>query len=139
MAVSKLRIESAKPVSYTHLDVYKRQHFDIVNDRTNRDVLQRHGVAGLDVNGLVGGDDLVAGCQALRGQDVGLFAVSVVHQSDERRAVRVVFQTLDRALDVELATLEAVSYTHLDVYKRQKIHGADKGFPVEIRLVVVGQ
>ncbi|MNL67138.1 hypothetical protein D3C87_1916980 [compost metagenome] len=30
-----------------------RLHFDVVNDRTNRDVLQRHGVAGLDVDSLV--------------------------------------------------------------------------------------
>src|SRR5690606_4774131 len=31
-----------------------RLHLDVMNNRANRDVLQRHGVAGLDVNGLVG-------------------------------------------------------------------------------------
>ncbi len=69
-------------------------------------VLQRHGVARLDVDGLLGGDDLVAGSKTLRRQDVGLLAVRVADQRDERGTVRIVFQTLDRAFDVELATLE---------------------------------
>src|SRR5690606_6764669 len=75
-------------------------------DRADRDVLQGHRVARLDVDGLVRSDDLVAGSEALRSEDVGLFAVGVADERDERRAVRVVLQTLDRAFDVELTTLE---------------------------------
>ena len=51
-------------------------------------------------------DHLVAGSKTLRSEDVGLLAVGIVDERDERRAVRVVFDTLDRAFDVELATLE---------------------------------
>ena len=42
------------------------------------------------------GDDLVAGLQALRSQDVGQLAVGVLDQGDEGGAVGVVLQTLDR-------------------------------------------
>src|SRR5262249_10134621 len=44
--------------------------------------------------------------QTLRGEDVGQLTVGVFHQRDERRAVRIVFDALDRAGDVELAALE---------------------------------
>ncbi|MCY1296672.1 hypothetical protein D9M70_460720 [compost metagenome] len=77
-----------------------------MDDGADRDVLQRHRVAGLDVNGLLRSDDLVAGSETLRSEDVGLFAVGIVDERDEGGAVRVVFQTLDRAFNVELATLE---------------------------------
>src|SRR3546814_9248397 len=39
-------------------------------------------------------------------QDIGLGAVGIVDQRDEGGAVGVIFQTLDRALDVPQATLE---------------------------------
>src|SRR5690606_10804391 len=39
-------------------------------------------------------------------QDVGELAVGIFHQRDEGGAVRIVFQPLDRADDVELAPLE---------------------------------
>jgi hypothetical protein len=76
-----------------------------MDDRPDRHAAQRHGVAGLHVR-LFGGDHLVAGLQALRRQDIGQLAVGVLHQGDEGRAVRIVFQALDRAGHVELATLE---------------------------------
>ena len=48
----------------------------------------------------------VAGVQPLRRQDVGLLAVVVAQQRDERRPVRVVLEPLDRRADAELAALE---------------------------------
>src|SRR3546814_1471196 len=64
-----------------------------------------HRIARLHV-GLLARDDLVAGSQTLRRQDIGLGAVGIVDQRDEGGAVGVIFQTLDRALDVPQATLE---------------------------------
>ena len=49
------------------------------------------------------GDHRVADLQALRRQDVGELAVLVLDQRDEGRAVRIVFQPLDRRRHVELA------------------------------------
>src|SRR5690606_8117010 len=70
-----------------------RLHLHVVDDGADRHRTQGHGVARLHVD-LFTRDDGVAGVQALRRDDVGLLAVGVVHQSDERRAVRVVLQTL---------------------------------------------
>src|SRR5471032_3094494 len=80
-------------------------HLDVMHDRADRHVGQRHGVAGLDVD-LLARHDLVAGLQPLRGQDVGEFAVGVLRQRDEGRAVGIVLQALDGRGHVELAALE---------------------------------
>src|SRR5690606_5753530 len=68
------------------LPALQRLQLDVVDDRADRHAAQRHGVARLHV-GLLGRDHLVAGLQALRGQDVGQLAVGVLDQRDERRAV----------------------------------------------------
>src|SRR5690606_27121444 len=52
------------------------------------------------------GDHLVALAQPLRSNDVGPFAVLVTDQRDERRAIGVVLQPLDRGRHIELAPLE---------------------------------
>ena len=44
--------------------------------------------------------------QPLRRQDVGQLAVLVLHQRDERAAVRIVLEPLHRRRHVELAALE---------------------------------
>ena len=80
-------------------------HLDIVDDRAERHVPQRHRIAGLDVNPLAG-DDRVAGAQPLRRQNVGLLAVRIGDQRDEGGAVRVVFEPLDGRRRVVLAPLE---------------------------------
>ena len=69
-------------------------HLDIVDDRADRHVGERHGVARLHVD-LLAGDHLVADREALRRQDVGQLAVGVVDQRDEGGAVRIVFEPLD--------------------------------------------
>ena len=88
-----------------HLPALQRLQLNIVDDRADGHGAKGHGVARLHV-GLLGGDHLVAGLQALRGQDIGQLAVGILHQSDEGGAVRIVFQPLDHADHVELATLE---------------------------------
>src|SRR5688572_367298 len=88
-----------------HLAALAGLQLDIVHDRADRDVFQRHRVARLHVDALAG-DDHVARLQALRRQDIAELAVLVLHQRDEGRAVRIVLQALDRRRHVELAALE---------------------------------
>src|SRR5438270_2069316 len=64
-------------------------HLDIVDDGADRHLADLHRIAGLHVD-LAAGDDLVAGPEALRSDDVGLFAAFVGNQRDERRAVGIV-------------------------------------------------
>src|SRR6185437_12449233 len=78
---------------------------DVMHDRADRHVGERHGVARLDVD-TVARHHFVAGLETLRGDDVGELPVGVLDERDERRAIRVVLETLDRARDVELAALE---------------------------------
>ena len=66
-----------------------RLHLDVVHDRADRHRREGHRVARLDV-GLGRGDHAVADGQPLRRQDVGLLAVGIADQRDERRPVRVV-------------------------------------------------
>src|SRR5690606_37641559 len=76
-----------------HLAAAAELQLDVVHDRADRHVLERHRVARLNVRGL-GGDDLVAGLQTLRRQDVGQLAVFIADERDERRAVRIVLEAL---------------------------------------------
>ena len=49
---------------------------NVVNNRTDRHVLQRHSITRFNVR-LVGRNNLVAGFQSLRSQNIGLFAVLI--------------------------------------------------------------
>jgi hypothetical protein len=53
-------------------------------------------------------DDLVADSKALRSEDVGLLAVCVLDERDERGAVRIVFDPLDRAGTRNLRRLKSI-------------------------------
>src|SRR3546814_6947522 len=83
-----------------------RLHLDIVDDGADRHLRQFHRIARLHV-GLLARNDRVADAQTLRRQYVGDRAVLIFDEGDERRAVRVIFQTLDGGRHVPLATLEA--------------------------------
>jgi hypothetical protein len=87
------------------LGALARLQLDVVDDRADRHRGQRHRIARLHVDRFTG-HDLVAGSKALRGDDVGQLAIVVLDQRDEGGAVRIVFNALDRADDVELAALE---------------------------------
>ena len=79
--------------------------FDVVHDGTGRNLLERHGVAGLDVSALARQDG-VALVQADGSQDVALFAVSIVQQRDAGAAVRIVFDLGNLGGNAELVALE---------------------------------
>lgn len=88
-----------------HLGTLAGQHFDAVNRRTHRDVADRQRVAGAD-RGFDARDQRGAHFQAARSDDVATLAVGVAQQSDVRRTVRVVFQTLDLRGDAILVATE---------------------------------
>src|SRR5215207_8436078 len=96
---------------------------DVVDDRAHGHVADRHGVARLNVD-LIAGDDLVAGREPLRGEDVGQLAVGKADERDERRAVRIVFDPLDRRrLARMLAALEIHVAIGLLVAAAAEAHG----------------
>src|SRR5690606_30416404 len=80
-------------------------HLHIVDDGADWHGRKRHRVAWLNVDAFTS-HDLVTGSEALRSQDVGQVTVFVLDQRNERRTVRVILKTLNRADDVKLATLE---------------------------------
>src|SRR5205085_9735143 len=87
------------------LAAFPRLHLDIVDDRAERHVAQRHRIARLDVDPLAG-DHAVAGAQPLRRENVGLLAIGIADQRDKSGAVRVVFEPLDNRRDIILPPLE---------------------------------
>ena len=64
---------------------------DVVHDRADRDVAQRHGIARLDRR-IGARADLVAGLHALGREDVAALAVGVLDQRDVAGAVRIVLE-----------------------------------------------
>ena len=76
-----------------------------MDDGTDGDVLEGQAVAGLDV-GALAADDNIADLQAVGSDDVALDTVSVLDQSDECAAVRIVLQSLDGSGHIGLLTLE---------------------------------
>src|SRR5690606_19668908 len=81
-------------------------HLDVVDDGADRHALERHRVARLHVDTGERRHHLVAGRETLRGEDIGEFAVIVLHERDERGPVRIVFQPLDSADRIELGAAE---------------------------------
>ena len=75
-----------------------------MHDRANRNVFQRHRVAWLNV-GILAGNHNIACLQALRRKNVSLLTILVGDERDERRAVRIIFQPLALARNIELAAL----------------------------------
>src|SRR5579859_6578007 len=78
---------------------------DIVHDRADRNVGNRHGIAGLHVD-VFAGHHGIADREPLRRQDVVQLAVFVFDQGDEAGAVRIVFEALDFGRRIEPAALE---------------------------------
>ena len=113
-----------EPVSYTHLDVYKRQ-VDIPAVAHEVIVLHDHD---LDIQiavwpavgaafTLAGYPQLLTGLDASRDLDVDAHAFMFITLAAALGAFLTDFLT--RAAAVRADTLGPVSYTHLDVYKRQ--------------------
>ena len=100
--VALIRITAA--VSYTHLDVYKRQIVTCDN-----------GIAALD--------------QIALAKELGLTVVVTDHHEVVRRADG----------SEQLPCADAVSYTHLDVYKRQGAGWTEKSAIIRLYLPFRGQ
>ena len=81
-------------------------HLNIVNQGTDGDVFEFHGVAGLDVEPRFGRQNGITHLQALGLEDVALLAVDVVDQADPAVAVGIVLDGGNPALDAELVPLE---------------------------------
>ena len=81
----------------------------VMNSRTNGDVLQRQGITNLDI-GIRAGYNFIADFQTVRSEDVTLFTINVVEESDTSAAVRVIFDGSDASRDTILVALE-VDYT----------------------------
>ena len=102
VAADKLRIGAGGACD---LSALARLQLNIVHNRANRHIFQRHGVAGLNVD-LVAGDDLVARFQPLRRNNVCLLAVKIFDKRNKGRAVRIVLKAFDLGFDIELAPFE---------------------------------
>ena len=93
-------IAGARPVSYTHLDVYKRQ----VVGRAR--LLHVADACAVDP----------AGEQSLADEPIGFGCSLIEVHLFDHRAEDIRNRLVERA---RLRDIGAVSYTHLDVYKRQ--------------------
>ena len=99
-----------RPVSYTHLDVYKRQdvdgHFELAG--------LRNGTSKLIIS-------YVSYCTQIVEVTInGMFEIKVELEQDTQQLGEVVV-VADAKKNTENAIITPVSYTHLDVYKRQAI------------------
>src|SRR5690348_4289367 len=78
---------------------------DVVDDGAGRDIAQGQRVAHADI-GLRAAHHTVAHLQAIRREDVALFAVNIVQQRDTRRAVRIILNREDLRRNAEFVALE---------------------------------
>ena len=105
-----------EPVSYTHLDVYKRQGVGHVMDRSLQKLSKGEQRLVLLARALVKNPPLLILDEPCQGLDIGAVeyfrsVVDVVCGTDERTLIYVSHYPHEIP----------VSYTHLDVYKRQRI------------------
>ena len=109
-------ILSLKTVSYTHLDVYKRQPFDKnkENQRFSDETIEGIVSACFDMGRVCTGALIVVE-QAIRLTEYEMTGIEL--------DCKVSFQVLLNIFEhnTPLHDGAAVSYTHLDVYKRQKM------------------
>src|SRR5215469_6325350 len=88
-----------------HLRAFARPQLDVVHRRARRDVPQWQRIAGYDI-GVRPAEDGLANLQAIRVQDVAMFAVGIAQQRQPRRAVRVVLYGHDLRWNARLLALE---------------------------------
>ena len=90
------------PVSYTHLDVYKRQIYTFTNNYDDMDFNEVYNFKN-NVQGTVA--DLI---------NMNALDSLIKNNSDSQFSINKARNT-----GIVLYRFDAVSYTHLDVYKRQ--------------------
>src|SRR5262249_25893727 len=94
---------------------------DVVHDRADRHVSDRHGIARLHV-GVLARNDGVSLRKSLRRQYVGELAVLVLDECDEPSAVGIVFDPLDLGRHIQLAAFEVDLAVGLLVTATAKAH-----------------
>src|SRR5262245_4114787 len=100
-----------RPGAARDLSAFPRPQLHVVEQRAERDVLQRQRIPRQDV-GVLTGDDRVADLQAEGLQDVTLLAVGVGQERDPSRPVRVVLDRRHRRRNVALVALEVDDPVH---------------------------
>jgi len=87
------------------LGAFADLHFDVVDNRTKRNVDHRQAVAGLNIN-LVSGDDLITDGDAIGGENILFLAIEITQQGDIRRSVRIIFYRDHLGSDIGLVPFE---------------------------------
>ena len=76
-----------------------------MNQGADRDIFELQGVAGLNISAFAREDNGTDG-QAVRCQDISLFAVFVLNQRDISASVRIIFNGLNSCRDTVLISLK---------------------------------
>ena len=134
--------QSLGPVSYTHLDVYKRQHYVCADDTHGTPIMLAAEKAGVTP------EAFIARIKESHERDFAAFGVAFDHydstpvsythldvykrQALNRSAISPIQYTYCRMPQPVGTT--SVSYTHLDVYKRQGFGVHLQGLPRVDRL-----
>ena len=104
-----MKIEGAVPVSYTHLDVYKRQPMMFYTTAIN-------GVFAF----LIAGGILFTRSGVTNELLLNLIFYIVITPVIGTTLTKIMFMSEDAMIVSDaMGRIDAVSYTHLDVYKRQ--------------------
>ena len=111
MSVNRHRDDKA--VSYTHLDVYKRQVEDVRRQYAWEKGLK---VTVFIPNGKEKAEKTLNPMLGIVGGLSVLGTTGIVEPMSEKALIDTI------AVDIRMHRAQTVSYTHLDVYKRQCIH-----------------
>ena len=115
------------PVSYTHLDVYKRQEHrsavEWLNNNTNKEI----NFFLIEIHAYKIGDSLYAPKFEIVEKPNDFIKTGKIQASsgemNKSQSERLAFWTRFNEVIIERGRpFNAVSYTHLDVYKRQPVH-----------------
>ena len=88
-----------------HLPAFSGSQLDIMNLGAERNILDRQSISRQNI-GFLAAQYHRADLETDRSENVSLFAVEVVDQSDMSRAIRIVFKLCDFAGNAGLVTLE---------------------------------
>ena len=113
------------PVSYTHLDVYKRQNNDSFTIKDGRIVKKTNHSGGV-LGGMSDGSDIIIRAAVKPTPSIARTQETVNKSGEDieisikgRHDPMIVPRAVVVVEAMTAVTLVAVSYTHLDVYKRQ--------------------
>ena len=116
------------------LSTLARIQFNRMNESTYRNVNQLQCVARLDVC-IRTGTNSVAYLQTVSCQDVTLFAVFILNQSDESTSVRIVFQSQNSCIHAVLAAFE-IDDTIFSAVSAASVANGDSAVAVAARVLL---